>query len=82
MADTKTSALTLSSTVDGDSDYVEFVDDSAADNKRALAKDITGGMIADGDAVKAFYRVWFDASATASYHKICTLPATSSSTGE
>lgn len=81
MADTKTSAMTLSSSVVGDTDYIEFVqDDGTPDNLRALAKDITGGMTAMSVGSTALYH-WRVAASSVSYKKIASLVATATAQG-
>ena len=81
----RSSDLTPITDVDGNSDYSKIVDDSESNpllkDKTVVAKHSTGGMIAHGNAVKAFYRFNYANTGVASYRKIATLPIQTTSAG-
>lgn len=86
MVDRATMALVEMTDVDGHNDYSKIVDTSEAlpenKDKSVKAKHSTGGMIAHGDAVKAFYRFNFSNEALDSYIKIASLPVSAADTGD
>jgi len=77
---TRINDFTETTAVNGDDD--EYVLIQGATTRKAKAKNITGGMIAHGAAVKAFYRYSEISLGTQKYRKICTLPNDIGGTGD